>query len=136
MSKDFPVCGAKECLASEITFGQKAIVQATAMADIQPLAIFATSIFNVFRTLVYFALPYARNNLRQCFAVQIAIRILQQIIIAEATARHNITSWSNGKEIILAITAEHTASGATCGDIAGNLYEIRFCYFTLIVVKP
>lgn len=40
MSKYFPVGGAKECLASEITFGQKAIVQATAMADIQRLAFF------------------------------------------------------------------------------------------------
>ena len=63
MSKYFLVGRAKECFASEITFGQKAIVQATAMADIQPLAFFATSIFNVFRTLVYFALPYARNNI-------------------------------------------------------------------------
>ena len=124
MGEDFLVGGAEECLVAEVTGGEKAIVQAATVADVVPATVLAAGSGDVLGTSVCLGLFDTGQDVGQLLAVQVAVGVLQQVVVAEASAGHHVARRGDGEEIVLAVLREHTARGLAGGDIAGNFHEV------------
>ena len=68
--------------------------------------------------------------------MQVAVGIVQQVVIAKTTAGHHIAHKRNGEEVVLAVTAKHAARGLLGNDVTGDFHEVGFGDFALVVVGP
>ena len=136
MGEDFLVGGAEEGLVAEVARGEEAVVQAAAVADVVPAAVLAATGGDVLGASVGLGLFDAGQDVGEGLAVQVAVGVLQQVVVAEASAGHHVARRCNGHELVLAVLCEHAARRLACGDVAGYLHEVRLRHLALVVVKP
>ena len=130
------VGGTKECLVAEVAGGEETVMQAAAVTNVVPLAFPATGSGDIFRAFVGLRLFDTRQYLRQSLAVQVAVGVLQQVVVAEAATGHHVARRGDGEEVVLTVSGEHAARGLAGGNVAGNLHEVRLGHLALMVIKP
>ena len=62
MREDFLIGGAEEGLVAEVARSEKAVMQAASVTDVEPLALGAAALRDIFRTLVSLRPLYARQD--------------------------------------------------------------------------
>ncbi len=136
MGEDFLVGGTEKCFVAEVTGSKETVMQAAAVADVVPTAVLAATGSNIFRTFVGLGLFDAGKYFGQSLAMKITVGVLQQVVVAEATAGHHVACRGDSEEVVLAVLCEHAARGLAGGNVAGNLHEVRLGHLALMVIKP
>ena len=121
---------------AEVAGCEEAVVQAASVADVVPTAVLAAADGDVLGASVGLGLFDVGQNVGQRLAVQVTVGVLQQVVVAETAAGHNVARRGDGQKIVLAVLCEHAARGLAGGDVAGNLHEVRLRHLALVVVKP
>ena len=124
MCEDFLVGGTEKGLVTEITRGKESVVQTAAMADVVPAAALASARSDVLGASIGFGLFDMGQNIGKCLFMQVSVGVLQQVVVAEASARHYVARRGDGKEVVLTILRKHATCRHACGNIAGYLNKI------------
>ena len=124
MCKNFFVGGTEKGLMTEITRGKESIVQAAAVTDMVPVAVLASACSDVLGASIGFSLFDTGQNIGKCLFMQVSVGVLQQVVVAEASARHYVARRGDGKEVVLTVLRKHAACRLACGNIAGYFNKI------------